>query len=376
MLCICMWCRYCHSGVLQTPKILFSRKEKVMAKYDVNIDLANETKKEMAQILNDEDKHILNKVGAFASLYDISLSGYRDPVLVLKTEEPGSKQMIAMKYDKIENVCYDMINHLINDCIVMGAKPLTVQDAIICGKMDKKIVTRIVKAIAETCKTNGCALTGGETSEQPGVLSDDTYILTSSIVGIVEKEHIIDGSKIKNGDVVLSLESSGVHTNGYTLVRRIMKENPEILNEKIGEHSFIDTILTPHRCYYNDLKGLFGKNLIHGLAHITGGGIRENLNRILPDDLDAKIDLSKYQVLEIFKLLKDYGKIDDNEMVRTFNLGVGMALVTSEDKKSAVMDYLEEKGLNCYEIGVICEGNKQVICQGKIDWRCCYYDMQ
>lgn len=231
-----------------------------MSKYDVNIDLANETKKEMLQTLKTENKRVLNKVGAFASLYDIKFEGYKNPVLVLKTEEPGSKQLIAVKYNKIEGVCHDMINHLINDCIVMGATPLTVQDAIICGKMDKEIVTRIVKAISEACNNHGCVLTGGETSEQPGVLNESTYILTSSIVGLVEKDDIIDGSDIRIGNVIISLESNGIHTNGYTLVRKIMEEQKEIMDENIEGKSFIEAVLVPHRCYYNELKDLLVKN--------------------------------------------------------------------------------------------------------------------
>ncbi len=270
-------------------------------KYDVNIDLANETKKAMAKALDTNDTRVLNKIGAFSSLYDIKLKEYKNPVLVLKTEEPGSKQLIASHYDKLENVSYDMINHLINDCIVMGAKPLTVQDAIICGKMNKESINKIVKSVADACKKQECVLTGGETSEQPGVLKPGTYILTSSIVGIVDKDKIIDGSKIKEGDIVIALESSGIHTNGYTLVRQIMKKYPQILKEKVDGKNFIDAILEPHRCYYNALKDLFNKNWITGLAHITGGGMCENLNRILPSNLRAKIDASKYQILDIFK---------------------------------------------------------------------------
>ena len=291
-------------------------------KYDVNIDLANETKKAMAEALETTNERVLNKIGAFSSLYDIKFEEYKNPVLVLKTEEPGSKQLIAAQYDKLENVSYDMINHLINDCIVMGARPLTVQDAIICGKMEKSKVNEIVHAISEACKAQGCVLTGGETSEQPGVLQDGTYILTSSIVGIVEKDEIIDGSKIEEGDAVISLESSGIHTNGYTLVRRVMKEYPEVLNKKIGDKTFIEAILEPHRCYYTAIKELFGKGMITGLAHITGGGICENLNRILPSNLNAKIDASKYQILDIFKLIKNIANVEEKEMLRTFNLGV------------------------------------------------------
>jgi phosphoribosylformylglycinamidine cyclo-ligase len=337
-------------------------------KYDVNIDLANETKKAMAKALETSDKRVLNKIGAFSSLYDIKFKEYKDPVLVLKTEEPGSKQLLAAEYDKIENVSYDMINHLINDCIVMGAKPLTVQDAIICGKMDKDIVNRIVKAVADACKRQGCVLTGGETSEQPGVLKKGTYILTSSIVGIVDKSKIIDGSKIKEGDVVISLESSGIHTNGYTLVRKIMKKYPSILKEKINNKSFIDVILEPHRCYYNSLKDLFDKNWITGLAHITGGGICENLNRILPSNLNANIDASKYQILDIFKLLKKTANISEKEMLRTFNLGVGLTVVCKKEYVKDIIKHMKSYKIKAYEIGNIVKGNKQVIVTGNFNW--------
>ncbi len=337
-------------------------------KYDVNIDLANETKQAMAKALETSDERVLNKIGAFSSLYDIKFQEYENPVLVLKTEEPGSKQLIAAQYNKLENVSYDMINHLINDCIVMGAKPLTVQDAIICGKMDKEDINKIVKSIADACKKQECVLTGGETSEQPGVLSPGTYILTSSIVGIVEKDKIIDGSKIEEGNVVIALESSGIHTNGYTLVRKIMKEYPQILEEEINGKTFIDIILEPHRCYYKALKDLFDKNWITGLAHITGGGICENLNRILPNNLSASIDATKYQILDIFKLLKNTADISEKEMLRTFNLGVGLTVVAKKEYAKDIIKHMKSKKINAYIIGEITKGNKDVVVKGNFDW--------
>ncbi len=337
-------------------------------KYDVNIDEANQAKKDMADSLATDNKRVLNKIGAFSSLYDIKFEEYKNPVLVLKTEEPGSKQLIAAQYDKLENVSYDMINHLINDCIVMGAKPLTVQDAIICGKMDKVAINKIVKAVSDACKAQGCVLTGGETSEQPGVLEPGTYILTSSIVGIVDKDRIIDGSKIEVGDVVISVESSGVHTNGYTLVRQIMKQSPQILEESVGDKTFIEAILEPHRCYYKTIKDLFPENVITGLAHITGGGIKENLNRILPENVNAKIDVSKYQILDIFKLIKKYGNVEDKEMLRTFNLGVGLTIVAKKQNAEKIMHHIKNQGVNCYEIGEIVLGNKQVEVVGEFNW--------
>lgn len=339
-----------------------------MKKYEVNIDLANSTKNEMAKIIDNKDVRVLNQVGAFASLFDISYEAYTNPILVLKTEEPGSKQIIAAEYDRIENVCYDMVNHLINDCIVMGAKPLSVQDAIICGKIEKSIILRIVRAITDACSDVGCVLSGGETSEQPGIIAPGHYILTSSVIGIVEKEKIIDGSKIKKGDVVLGLESSGLHTNGYTLVRKIIKENPDILCEKIDGKEFIDAILVPHKCYYNQLKGLFEKDVINGMAHITGGGIRENLNRILPQNLNAEIDLNNYQIKDIFRVIKKYGCVNDEEMLRTFNMGIGMTIVTRSENLDEVMAHLINEGIGCKVIGKIVEGNKQVVCHNEFNW--------
>ncbi len=337
-------------------------------KYDVNIDVANDTKREMYKILEGRSQRVLNKMTDFSALYEIDLSNYKKPVLVLKTEEPGSKQLIASQAGKLDGVAYDMINHLINDCICMGATPLTVQDAIICGKIDKQDINMIVKAVADACKQQGCILTGGETSEQPGVIPEKTYILTSSIVGVVEKDKIINGSKIKEGDIVLAIESSGVHSNGYTLIRKLMKEYPEILNEKVGDMTFTEAILEPHRCYYSILKDLFEEDVILGMAHITGGGICENLDRILPEDLDAEIDISKYNVLDVFKIIKKYSNLSDKEMIRTYNLGNGMTLVVNNKDKEHVIKHIKSKEINCTEIGVITKGNKKVNIKGEIVW--------
>lgn len=336
--------------------------------YGVNIDVANDTKSEFKEILKTNNNRVMNKVGAFSSLYDFSFSEYKEPVLVLKTEEPGSKQLLAAQNGHVESVAYDMINHLINDCVVMGAKPLTVQDAIICGKIVKEDIKKLVKATADACEKEGCVLTGGETSEQPGVLANGTYILTSSIVGVVEKDRIIDGSKIQEGDIVLGLASNGVHTNGYTLIRTIMEKYPEVLNEKVDGKSFMDAILIPHMCYYSKIKDLFDPEKIHGMAHITGGGVKENLNRILPENLNAEIDISKYRILDIFKVIKRYGNVDDSEMLRTYNMGVGLTMVVPEKYANEVKEHINNNGVDCYEIGKITKGNKQVTTIGNLQW--------
>lgn len=339
-----------------------------MQKYDVNIDDANEAKQAMVGVLGTVNPRVLNKVGAFSSLFDFGDMPFKHPVLVMKTEEPGSKQLIAAQHNRIEGVCVDMVNHLINDCIVMGATPLTIQDAIICGKLDKRMVLRIVTALSAAASEQGCVLTGGETSEQPIVLPSGTYILTSSIVGVVEKDRIIDGSRIENGDIVLSAQASGIHTNGYTLIRKIMNEKPAIMDERIDKRSFIDEILEPHRCYYKPLKPLFETDSITGLAHITGGGICENLNRILPGHLDAEIDLSAYQINPVFGLLRRYGNISDREMLRAFNLGCGLAIVCKPDSTDDIIARFSNFSIPCYPIGTIKPGTGAVKIIRSLRW--------
>lgn len=338
------------------------------AKAGVNRDTENETKEEMAAALETADVRVLNKIGAFASLYDAKFPEYEHPVLVLKTEEPGTKQLLAAQHDRIESVCHDLINHLVNDCIVMGAKPLSIQDCIVCGKVEKSMVVRIVSAFGDAAKNNECSLTGGETSWQPGVIPEGTYILTASIVGVVEKDKIIDGSHIQKGDVVLALASSGVHTNGISLIRKIMQDSPDILNEQIDEKPFIDSILTPHRPYYTSLKGLFGNEGLVGLAHITGGGLQENLNRILPASFSASIDLQKIIIPAVFKRLKQYGKLEDADMLRTFNMGVGIAAVVKPDFAETMIGHMKKSGIDAYEIGTIVEGRREVVFNGALKW--------
>lgn len=338
-------------------------------KYAVDIDAANNAKKKMAESLKSKDKRVMNSVGAFASLYDFQFPEYKNPVLVMKTEEPGSKQLLAFQHDRIESLCQDMINHLINDCIVMGAKPLMVQDAVICGKMEHDKVVRLVDGMAAACQAQDCTLTGGETSEQPGVLPPGTYILTSSVVGIVDKDKIIDGKGIRGGDLVIALESSGPHTNGYTLIRELLRQFPDIAEERAGGRSFVDLVLEPHRCYYKALRDLFPTGKLKGLAHITGGGIRENLDRVLPKHLDAAVDLGAYRILPVFKMIRRAGSVSDEQMLRTFNLGVGLAMVVSPKDAPSVFEHFLKSGLAAYQIGKIVDGGSGAVqVNGSLNW--------
>lgn len=337
------------------------------SKVGIDITYTDTIKKEMAKHLETKDRRVLNGLGPFASLYDIKFPEIKNPVLVLKSEEPGSKQKLAMEYGYTESICHDMINHLVNDIVVMGAKPLAVLDTIVCGNAEKDTIKTLVKGVSEACKENECSLVGGETSIQPLVVEPGVYVLTSSIVGIVEQSKVIDGSAIEEGDVVLAIASNGLHTNGYSLVRLLMDKKPQIKLDKIDGQIFIEQIMKPHTPYYKSIKGLINRDIIHGMAHITGGGIAGNLCRVIPDGLSAKIDLSKIRTLNIFKYIRDNGNISDEEMLRTFNCGVGFCLVVPQRDKDTVMKHISQFH-DCYEIGTIEKGDCKVVFEKHMDW--------
>lgn len=337
------------------------------SKAGIDIAYTDTIKKEMSKYLESKDKRVLNGLGPFASLYDIRFPEIENPVLVLKSEEPGSKQKLAMEYGYTEFICHDMINHLVNDIVVMGAKPLAVLDTIVCGNAEKDTIKTLVKGVSDACSENECSLVGGETSIQPLVVDSGVYVLTSSIAGIVEKSKVIDGSVIKEGDAVLAIASNGLHTNGYSLVRLLMDKMPQIKLDKIDGLTFIEQIMKPHTPYYKAVKGLFGKDVIHGMAHITGGGIEGNMCRVIPDGLCAKIDLSKLKLLNIFKYIRNNGNISDEEMLRTFNCGVGFNVVVAQKDKDMVMQHIN-KFYDCYEIGIIEAGTKKVAFENRLNW--------
>ena len=337
------------------------------SKAGVDITYTDTIKREMSKHLETSDKRVLNGLGPFASLYDISFPAISEPVLVLKSEEPGSKQKLAMEYGYTESICHDMINHLVNDIVVMGAKPLAVLDTIVCGNAEKDTIKSLVKGISEACKFNECSLVGGETSIQPLVVDAGVYVLTSSIAGIVEKSKVIDGSAIKEGDAVLAIASNGLHTNGYSLVRLLMDKMPQLKLDKIDGLTFIEQIMKPHTPYYKAIKDLFDTDMLHGMAHITGGGIGGNLCRVIPDGLGAVIDLSMLRVLNIFKYIRNIGNISDMEMLQTFNCGVGFNVVVAQKDKERVIRHIS-KHYDCYEIGRIEKADSKVMFKNRLEW--------
>lgn len=337
-------------------------------KAGVDISYTDAMKEGMKAALSTDNPRVMGGVGPFASLYDIHFPEMAHPVLVLKAEEPGSKQKLATAYGMTGSICRDMVNHLVNDIAVMGARPLAVLDTIVCGSAEKDTINSLVRGVAEACRENGCCLVGGETSVQPGVVEKGTYILTSSVAGIVERDAIIDGSKIRPGHRVLALSSNGLHTNGYSLVRLLLERYPSLQEELMEDgETFLNQLMRPHTPYYPALKGVLDKGLISGMAHITGGGIRGNLSRVIPDGLSAVIDLEKLRPQPLFRRIREMGAVEDGEMLSTFNCGVGLTLVAPPEACGTLKAHFEQF-FPCYEIGVIREGEPKVAFTGNVQW--------
>jgi phosphoribosylformylglycinamidine cyclo-ligase len=279
-------------------------------------------------------------VGFFGGLFEFK--GYREPVLVSSVDGVGTKLKIASALGRHDTVGIDIVNHCINDILTCGAEPLFFLDYIAMGKLRPEQVEAIAKGLAWACREVGCALIGGETAEMPGLYSGEDYDLVGFIIGVVEKEKIIQGKKIAAGDVIMGLPSSGLHTNGYSLVRKIFGETKSALNIRYTElgRTLGEALLEPHRSYYRQLKPLLP--LIKGLAHITGGGLIGNVPRILPQGLAAKFDSRSWSVPPIFELIQKRGNVDRDEMYHVFNMGIGMAIICSKGDVDQITKTLPE----------------------------------
>jgi phosphoribosylformylglycinamidine cyclo-ligase len=272
---------------------------------------------------------VLSDIGFFGGFFEIK--GYREPVLVSSTDGVGTKLKIASVLGKHDTVGIDLVNHCVNDILTCGAEPLFFLDYIALGKMVPETVEAIVEGLAKACREVNCALIGGETAEMPGMYAPDDYDLAGFIVGVVEKSQRLDQSRIRAGDAILALPSSGLHTNGYSLARKVFGQEPAALKKRYGElgRTLGEALLEPHRCYFNDIKPMLP--WVKGLAHITGGGFEGNVPRVLPKGLGAHFDKGSWVVPPIFPLIQRQGRIDDDEMYRVFNMGVGMAIVCSPE---------------------------------------------
>jgi phosphoribosylformylglycinamidine cyclo-ligase len=299
-------------------------------------------------------KEVLGGVGAFAGLFDLSSFSYKEPVLVSGTDGVGTKLKLAFQLQKYDTVGVDLVAMCINDIVAQGAAPLFFLDYIACGKNDPHMIENIVAGIANGCETAGAALIGGETAEMPGMYEEDEFDLAGFAVGIAEKSKLITGGNIQAGDVVIGLPSSGIHSNGYSLVRKIVSGMD--LSETHGLKKPIGQImLEPTRIYVKQVQAVLEQYNIKGISHITGGGFYENLPRMLPAGLGVMLEPSKWEVPDIFTFLQERGKLEEKEMYAVFNMGIGMALVVQETDVDGVLQLLKENGEAANVIGKVTE---------------------
>lgn len=336
----------------------------------VNIDAGNESVQRIKKLVRSTfTQSVLTDIGGFGALFDGSLKGYREPVLVSSCDGVGTKLKVALMAKQHSTVGQDLVNHCVNDILVQGAKPLFFMDYAAFGKLEPKILEGIVAGFAKACKQNGCSLIGGETAEMPGMYAIGDFDLAGFIVGVVEKKKLITGRAIKPGDVVIGLSTNGLQTNGYSLARKILFEKcgyktstylPE-LKSTVGE-----ALLKVHPSFLKQVFPLLDQGLIKGMAHITGGGFLDNIPRVLPEKCGVEISLGTWPALPIFDLLQRKGKVPQDDMYRTFNMGIGFVLIVANRNAGRVI-----KELNClksgnrlmsgaYPIGRVVRGNKEV----------------
>lgn len=296
------------------------------------------------------NKNVLNNLGSFGAFYEIG--GYKNPVLVSGTDGVGTKLKVALDSQKYDSIGVDCFAMCANDILCHGAKPLFFLDYLACGKLDSNIAAEIVLGMVNACKDNQCALIGGETAEMPGMYQPGDYDVAGFCVGIVEKDQIIDGSKISKGDTIIALPSSGFHSNGFSLVRKVFND----FNEEFEGKPLYKTLLEPTRLYFQPIHKILKEVDVHGIAHITGGGLIENVPRIIPNGLCAEIQTSKIQIPSVMLELEQRGNIDRMEMFGTFNMGVGMVVVVDESEAKKVLEILDD----AYEIGQITENTQKI----------------
>jgi len=295
---------------------------------------------------------VLTGIGGFGALFEISRN-YREPVLVSGTDGVGTKLKLAFELDRHDTVGIDLVAMSVNDILVHGAEPLFFLDYYACGKLDIATATRVVKGIAAGCEQAGCALIGGETAEMPGMYPKDEYDLAGFAVGIVEKSDIIDGSTIADEDVVLGLASSGAHSNGYSLIRKVIEANRIDLSAMLDDRPLREHIVEPTRIYVKSVLKLIRKVNVKGLAHITGGGLVENIPRVLPETLAAHIERGTWKLPPLFGWLKSQGNISDHEMARVFNCGIGMVVIVSPEEAATAVSLLRKAGETVWRIGTV-----------------------
>jgi len=330
----------------------------------VNIDRGNRTKQRIKYLAHKTfTRGVLSEIGGFGGLFSVDKK-YLDPVLVSSVDGVGTKLKVAFEMKMHHTVGGDLVNHCVNDIAVQGATPLFFMDYLATGRLDPEVAEKVVEGIAEACKHNGCALIGGETAEMPGFYSEGEYDLAGFIVGVVEREKVINGKDVLPGDIVLGLPSNGLHTNGYSLARKLLFEiagySPETFVSEI-KNKVGNELMRTHRSYWPLVRKLIAGECVAALAHITGGGITENLPRVLPKGTAAVIELGTWPVLPVFEHLQKLGNVPEDEMLRTFNMGLGMLVVVPAKKFKKAETLLERAGEKFYSVGRIVKGDRKVM---------------
>jgi len=330
----------------------------------VDIERANKTKQRIKYLAQKTfNRGVLSEIGGFGGLFSIDKRKYHDPVLVSSVDGVGTKLKLAFEMHLHHTVGADLVNHCVNDIAVQGATPLFFLDYLATGKLDPEVTEDVVSGLADACKANGCALIGGETAQMPGFYSDGEYDLAGFIVGAVDRDKMVTGAGIKAGDVLIGLPSTGLHTNGYSLARKLLFEvagyKPTqyvtAIKEKAGA-----ALMKTHRSYLSVIQKLVTAGLTTGMAHITGGGITENLPRILPKNTGAQIEIGSWPVLPIFEHLRVLGKVSEEEMMRTFNMGVGLIVAIPAAKFTRAKNLLDRAEEKFYVIGRVVKGDRRV----------------
>ena len=309
-------------------------------------------------------KGVISSIGGFGGLFELDLKGIKKPVLVSGTDGVGTKLKIAFLMNKHDTIGIDCVAMCVNDIICVGAKPLIFLDYIACGKNYPEKISEIVKGIAEGCVQSNCALIGGETAEMPDFYAKDEYDLAGYSTGIVDKSKIINNSLIKKGDIIIALSSSGIHSNGFSLVRKILNiDNSNINNvvKELGKKSIGEILLTPTKIYVKPILKLLKKIKVKGISHITGGGFYENIPRCIPNGLCADIEKNKIKILPIFKYIQKIGNIEERDMFNTFNMGVGMCIIVSKKDAEKTIEILNSCKEDAYIIGKIIENKEKII---------------
>jgi len=309
------------------------------------------------------NQRTLSEIGSFGGMFDGAFPSMAQPVLVASADGVGTKLKIAFATGVHNTVGRDLVNHCVNDILVQGARPLFFLDYIATGKLSPDVVASIIEGVTNGCRENGCVLLGGETAEMPGFYSDGEYDIAGFIVGVVDREKVIDGKSIAAGDVLLALPSIGLHTNGYSLARKLFFEvagyQPQTLVTELGVTAG-EALLKPHLSYLKPLEGLLDQGMIKGLAHITGGGLTDNIPRILPEGTAVEIREGTWPILPVYELLRQLGNVSESEMYRTFNMGVGMVIVSSEANAPKIKEHLTSNDEKCFEIGRVVAGSREV----------------